>query len=156
MNFSFGWILVVSHYTKSLTDTVIIILYGFCILYLRRPRELIPVPSQCYSCGIMCVQYETGVSLVVQIVKNLHAMQETQVQSLGQEDPLEKEWLSTPVFLPGEFHGQRSLVGYSPWGCKESDTTEWLNCTCYAQSPSPQNWENKMFTAMQKHKGVYC
>ena len=35
----------------------------------------------------MCVQYETGVSLVVQIVKNLHAMQETQVQSLGQEDP---------------------------------------------------------------------
>ena len=30
----------------------------------------------------------------------------------------------TPVFLPGESHGQRSLVGYSPWGCKESDTTE--------------------------------
>ena len=30
----------------------------------------------------------------------------------------------TPVFLPGKFHGQRSLVGYSPWGCKESDTTE--------------------------------
>ena len=30
----------------------------------------------------------------------------------------------TPVFLPGEFHGQRSLVGYSPWGCKELDTTE--------------------------------
>ena len=87
---SFGYILVVGHYTKSLTDTVIIILYGFCILYLRRHRELIPVPSQCYSCGIMCVQYETGVSLVVQIVKNLHAMQETQVQSLGQEDPLEK------------------------------------------------------------------
>ena len=33
----------------------------------------------------------------------------------------------TPVFLPGESHGQRSLVGYSPWGCKESDTTEQLN-----------------------------
>ena len=30
----------------------------------------------------------------------------------------------TPVFLPGESHGQGSLVGYSPWGCKESDTTE--------------------------------
>jgi len=30
----------------------------------------------------------------------------------------------SPVFLPGEFHGQRSLVGYSPWGCKELDTTE--------------------------------
>ena len=34
------------------------------------------------------------------------------------------EWLPTLVFLPGEFHGQRSLVGYSPWGHKESDTTK--------------------------------
>jgi len=37
-----------------------------------------------------------------------------------------REWLPTPVFLPGESHGQRSLVGYSPRGCKESDTTEQL------------------------------
>ena len=35
-----------------------------------------------------------------------------------------REWQSTPVFLPGEFHGQRSLVGYSSWGHKEADTTE--------------------------------
>ena len=35
-----------------------------------------------------------------------------------------REWLLTPVFLPGEFHGQRSLTGHSPWGLKESDTTE--------------------------------
>ena len=61
------------------------------------------------------------VSLVAQMVKNLPAMQETRVRSLGQEDALEKP---TPVFLPGESHGQRSLVGYSPWGHKESDTTE--------------------------------
>ena len=39
-------------------------------------------------------------------------MQETQVQSLGWKDTLEKEWLPTPVFLPGEFDGQRSLTGY--------------------------------------------
>ena len=45
-------------------------------------------------------------------------MQETQVWSLGQEDPLGTKWLPTPVFLPREFHGQRSLVGYSPWGPK--------------------------------------
>ena len=38
-------------------------------------------------------------------------------------------WQPTPVFLPGKFHGQRRLVGYSPWGCKESDMTEWLNWT---------------------------
>ena len=52
-------------------------------------------------------------------------MQETQVQSLGWEDPLEKGmsiYSITPLFLPGEFHGQRSLVGHSLWGRKESDT----------------------------------
>ena len=51
------------------------------------------------------------------------AMWETQVQSLGWEDLLEREWHPTPVFLPVEFHGQRRLVGYSPWGHKELDTT---------------------------------
>ena len=38
--------------------------------------------------------------------------------------PWRREWLPTPVFLPGEFHAQRSLLGYSPWNHKESDTTE--------------------------------
>ena len=40
--------------------------------------------------------------------------------------PWRREWQPSPIFLPGEFHGQRSLVGYSPWSCKESDTTELL------------------------------
>ena len=40
------------------------------------------------------------------------------------EDPLEKEWQPTPVFLPGASHGWKSLVGYSPWGRKGTDTTE--------------------------------
>ena len=40
--------------------------------------------------------------------------------------PWKREWLPTPVFLPGEFHGQRSLAGYSPWGRNELDTTEQL------------------------------
>ena len=38
--------------------------------------------------------------------------------------PWRGKWQPTPVFWPGEFHGQRSLAGYSPWGCKESDMTE--------------------------------
>ena len=62
-----------------------------------------------------------GASPVARWVKNPRAMQETQamwVPSLGQEDPLEKEWLPTPLFLPGEFHEQRSLAGYSSWGCQ--------------------------------------
>ena len=62
-------------------------------------------------------------SLVTQMVRNLPAMQETQVQSLGQEDPLEEE-MATPVFLPGESHRQRSVDGYSPKGHKESHRTE--------------------------------
>ena len=66
-------------------------------------------------------------SLVAQRVKCLPAMQETWVQSLGQEDPLEKETATTPVLLPGKSRGQRSLVDYSPWDRKESDTTEWLH-----------------------------
>ena len=90
------------------------------------------------------------------MIKNLRAIWETQVRSLGQEEPLEKEWwlrrLSiclqcrrpgfdlwvgnfpwrrkwqpTPVLLPGKSHGRRSLVGYSPWGCKELDMTEQLH-----------------------------
>ena len=52
------------------------------------------------------------------------------VRSLGQEDPLEEGRQPTPVFLPGESHGQRSLVGYSPWGHKEPDTTDALLPGC--------------------------
>ena len=60
-------------------------------------------------------------SLVAQLVKNLPAMRETWVRSLGGEDPLERKRLPTPVFWPGEFHGL-----CSPWGGKELDTTERL------------------------------
>ena len=89
-------------------------------------------------------------SLVAQLVKNLSAMQENWVRSLGWEDPLEKgkatqssilawripwtvssmrrtQWHPTPVLLPGKSHGRRSLVGCSPWGLEESDTTNRLH-----------------------------
>ena len=55
-------------------------------------------------------------SLVAQMVKNESAIQETWVRSLGREDHWRRTWQSTPVFLPGESHGHRSLRGYSPWG----------------------------------------
>ena len=61
-------------------------------------------------------------SMVAQMVKNLPAMQETWIWSLGWEDPLEEGMATHSIKLPG----QRSLVGYSPWGCKELDTAEWL------------------------------
>ena len=41
--------------------------------------------------------------------------------------PWRRKWQSTPALLPGKSHGWRSLIGYSPWGHKESDTTEWLH-----------------------------
>ena len=51
-------------------------------------------------------------SLVTGMVKNLPVMQETWIRTLGQEDPLKKEWQPTPVILPGVFHGKRNLVDY--------------------------------------------
>ena len=74
--------------------------------------------------------FVVSLPLVAQWVKNPSAMQEMRemrVQSLGQEDALEEEMATLSVFLPGKSHGQRSLVGYSSWGHKESDTTEQLN-----------------------------
>ena len=65
-------------------------------------------------------------SLVAQGRRIHMPMQETQVQSLGREDPLEKGMATHSSILPEEPHGQRSLAGYNPWGHKESDTTERL------------------------------
>ena len=59
------------------------------------------------------------------MIKNLPAIQETCVGKI----PWKKKWQPTPVFLLGEFHGHRSLAGYSSWGCKESDMTEQLSLT---------------------------
>ena len=54
-------------------------------------------------------------------------MQKMSIRFLHWEDPLEREWLPTPVFLPGESHGQRSLADYSPWGHKKLHMSEWLS-----------------------------
>ena len=58
------------------------------------------------------------------MVKNLPAMWEIWVRSLGPEDPWRRKWQPTPVFMPGESHGQSNLIGYCSWGHKESDMTE--------------------------------
>ena len=70
-------------------------------------------------------------------VHAVHAMQETWVQFLGQEDPMEKKMKSTPVLLPRKFHGQRSLVGYSPWDHKKSNRTEQLHSQITGRAHSP-------------------
>ena len=73
--------------------------------------------------GNKCTRFK--VSLVAQMVKNLPAGDPGSILGLGRF-PWSREWLPMPVSLSGKFHGQRSLVGYSPCGCKESDTTEQL------------------------------
>ena len=88
----------------------------------------------------MCVcvnnsSHASWVSSVTPTVKNLPAMQKTWVQSQGWEDPPEKGIQPTAVFLPGAFHGQRSLAGYSPWGHKESDRTERLTLFTFFMHP---------------------
>ena len=57
-------------------------------------------------------------SLVAQVIKNLPAMQETGFDPWVGKITWRREWLPTPVFFPGNFHGQRSLVGYSPWAAQ--------------------------------------
>ena len=69
--------------------------------------------------------------LMTQMVKNMPAMQEARVQPSIRKIPWRRKWQSTPVFLPGISYGQRSLVGYSPWGCKELDITVWLTLYTY-------------------------
>ena len=60
------------------------------------------------------------------MVKTQIVMLEPGFDSWVRKIPWRREWLPTPVFLPGESHGLRSLVGYSPWGCKELEKTERL------------------------------
>ena len=79
-----------------------------------------------YVTAVTVGDLEFTSSLVAQMIQNLPAMQETRVWFLGWEVPLEKGMTPAPVFLPGEFHGPRSLGGYSPWGHKELDMTEQL------------------------------
>ena len=85
----------------------------------RSPGEGIGYPLQ-YSWA----------SMVAQMVKNPLGMQETWIRSLGWEDAaLEEGMANHSVFLPEEFHEQRSLAGCSPWSRKKSDITEQLNTT---------------------------
>ena len=74
---------------------------------------------------LLWVVVMSGASWVAQTVKNMSAVRGPSFDPWF-EKIWRREWQPTPVFLPGKSHGQRSLVGHSPWGLKESDTTEQL------------------------------
>jgi len=82
---------------------------------LKMPSDL-AISILCPGTSRWCSWYRTCPPM-----PEIHEMQ---VQSLGWEGPWRRTRQSTPVFLPGESHGQESLMGYSPQGCKESDTTK--------------------------------
>ena len=75
---------------------------------------------------------------LAQMVTKLPTMRETQVHPWVKKIPWRRGWQPTPIFLPGEFHGQRSLADYSPWGCKESDMIEQI-------SRKVNNWSGFFF-----------
>ena len=104
-------------------------------------RHNLKLITSCYRCGICKDRNSTfkegnwlcgssdpvmpiWTSLVAQVVKNLPAMQETQVRSLGWEDPLEKGIAIHSSILAWRIPWTEDLVAYCPWGCKESGTTE--------------------------------
>ena len=104
-----------------------------------------------------------------QTVKRLPAMRETGVRSLGWEDAWRRKWQPTPVLLPRKFHGWRILVGYSPWGHKESDTTERIHdFTIYnrksfvplfslkQESVAKYKWESRVEGPFQRGNYTVC
>ena len=113
-------------------------------------------PGYCrYSCSehwVTCIFsnyvffqiYFSRASLVAQLVKNLPAMRETWVWSLVGKIPWRMEQLPTPVFWPEDFHGL-----YSPWCCKELDTTEWLSLSlssCMLNSGNAGSYGSSIFS----------
>ena len=79
--------------------------------------------------GLFAFTFGISIALVAQTVKSLSTVWETQVDPWIRKISWRRKWQPTPVFLPGKPHGWRSLVGYSPWGHKESVSTEQLQFT---------------------------
>ena len=120
---------------------VILLFSHYIVFSSLRPCGLqhtcLPCPS--LFPGICSNSCPLWASLGAQIVKNPPPMQKTWVWSWIGKIPWSREWRAVPVFLPGEFHGQRSLVGYSPWGRKEFHTTRQLtlSLSCPLRQWSP-------------------
>ena len=89
-----------------------------------------------------------GASLVAQMVKTLLQCNRPRYNPGVGKISWRREWLPTPIFLPGEFHGQRSLVGHSLWGHRDSNTTEQLITHAHTEASelllSGKGWELSM------------
>ena len=127
----------------SFTGTQACSLSAFCLWLLS------PCNGQGSSCNRHVMAHNPKIfairffieraSLVDQMVKNLPEISKTRVWSQVRKISWKKAWQPTPVFLPGESHEQSSQVGYSPWGHKETYTTEWLSTYKYLDRKSLSN-----------------
>ena len=125
---------------KVLPPSTFLCAYGFPVLFLKKKIQL---RYPCFNSrvswlgrerSVICSQFNVHrASLVSHMVKNLSAMQETWVWSLGWEDTLDKKMATHSSVLPGGSQGQRSLAGYGPWGGEELDTTEWLTPSAFTE-----------------------
>ena len=114
---------------------------AYSLLYMEKNKNTCVIKSKLLRCflsriisvGPECNQIhhlrreereDFGCSPVAQRLKHLPAMRKTWFDPWVEKIPWRRKWQPTPVFLPGESHGWRSLMDYSPRGCKESDTTE--------------------------------
>ena len=94
---------------------------GLPVLFLHHLRTTSPFPSILLH---WFLKYQCSLFLLL-----VDYSQFTWIQGLNINVPKRRrQWHPIPVLLPGKSHGWRRLVGCSPWGCKESDTTEWLHC----------------------------
>ena len=93
-------------------------------------RIFFSVLITCTFLTLLCLCNIRGLLQVAQMVKNLPAKQETRVQFLSGKIPWRRKWQPTPVFLPGESHGKRNRLGYSPWGLKEGHNWATNTLTC--------------------------
>ena len=114
-NFHFNFQFFSQIWNWPFSNFLILTTYTYLQPTYQCPNSLISVIQPCLFFYTFCNYHQA--CLVTKMVKNLLAMQETWAWFLGQEDPLEKGM----VFLPGEFHGHRSLADHSWWDCKQVD-----------------------------------
>ena len=98
----------------------------FILVHLWTFGAIVMTPSFCFLNTPMIIVS----SLIPQLVKNLPAMQKTQVWSLVWKIPWRRKWQHTPVFLPWKSNGERSLAGYCPWGHKNQTPLSDYTTTC--------------------------
>ena len=117
--------------------------------------------------GMHATQFVITLTIIIKLIKTLRASlmlsgrrihlqcRRQAFNSWVRKIPWGRKWQPAPVFFRRKSHGQRNLVGYSPWGCKESDTTEWLttqhnkNIKSVFYKWQSQEWKNMIFFSLK-------